>query len=161
MKVVEKILIIAALISIPLSIYMINEYVTTYRKIMNTEIKAIILNATFQNEELKMELKISIIAQGTPFIAHKIQYTLYLNGKYMLIEKLTEPIQLIPGKEVIIQRKLTMPKERMFTVWEAVEEGKWMWRVSGTLFTRTYLGETLIRFRSSMNFPPKNTPLKD
>ena len=71
-----------------------------------------------------------------------------------MTDEITKQIALIKGEKTIIQKELTIPKERMFTVNEALEKGVWLWKVKGTLFTRTFLGETLIRFSSNMNFSP-------
>jgi len=155
MQLARKILVISAIIAAILTIYMANSYLNTYTQIMGTRIESTIKQAEFQNGELIVKIELTITPKGTQFKAHKITYTLYLNNKYLLEDKITEMITLTPGKEVKIERKVTIPKERMFTIQEAIQINKWKWKITGTLFTKTFFGETLIRFKSSIELTPK------
>ena len=158
MQLAHKVLTIIAIISVLLTVYMASEYVSTYIKIMRTQIKGVIKKAEFHEGQLKVSVEISIVAKGKPFKVHKIEYTLFLNNKYLLRDKISQSIILIPEKEVKIERELTIPEERMFTVWEAIQINRWKWKVLGTLFTQTFFGETLIRFKFTMNLTPEGTP---
>lgn len=158
MQLAKKTLIIAAITAALLTAYMANDYVNTYMQIMGTQIQGTIKDAEFQDKKLIMKIELKITPRGTPFKAHKLTYTLYLNNKYILEEKITETITLTPGEEVKIGREVTIPDERMFTVEEATRTNRWKWKIAGTLFTKTFFGETLIRFKSTMELTPRGSP---
>ncbi len=142
-------LILITLISLVFTIQMAHTYVKTYRKIMQTEILVSFENVEFEDETLLVSLVLHIKAGGAEISPDKLEYYLYLNDKYLMKDSIEQIPQLDPWEEVSFNRTLMIPKERMFTIKEAMEISKWNWRVSGSLFTQTIYGETLIRFWSS------------
>ncbi len=150
----NRFLMLGAVIAIMLTAQMAHEYVKTYRKIMQTEISVSFKDVRFTDDRFLVSIVISIRAGGAQIDPDKLQYYLHLNGKYLLQDSIEEIPSLEPWEEVSINRTLFIPEERMFTIREAMELGKWNWRVSGSLFTETIYGETLIRFWSSSVFAP-------
>jgi len=42
----------------------------------------------------------------------------------------------------------------MFTIEDAIEQGKWEWEVSGSGYVDTLFGDTLLRFKTIKILPP-------
>ena len=150
----NRLLLFAAVVAMLLTAQMAHIYVKTYSKIMQTEISVSFENVGFTGDKFLVSIVISIRAGGAQISPDKLQYYLYLNGKYLLQDLIEDIPPLEPWEEVSINRTLIIPEERMFTIKEAMNIEKWNWRVSGSLFTQTIYGETLIRFWSSKTLAP-------
>ncbi len=59
-----------------------------------------------------------------------------------------------PDQEVTIERTVEVPRERMFTIEEAIKLGKWSWKISGSILVLTFHGETILRFEGAAELPP-------
>jgi hypothetical protein len=49
---------------------------------------------------------------------------------------------------------MILPQDRMFTIEDAQEQGKWEWTVTGAGHVETLFGDTLLRFETTKTLPP-------
>lgn len=137
------------------TVYMASEYVETYRRILRTEVTPVLRAVTLEESSLTLELQFEIWNPiSSRFRIHRIEYTLHLNNQYMTRDSIVGAFEVIPNESTVLDRTVIVPPERMFTVSEALQTRKWMWTVSGSAYTMTYFGETLMRFKSSFSAPP-------
>ena len=150
----DRYLLIVTLMALLIMIYAMNIYLDTYSMLLQTEIKATIKEAGFEGEKLLVKISIKIKGKGRSFTPERLRYDLWLNRKYIAEDIIEELPTIKPDQEILIERTLEVPQERMFTVREAIESKKWSWRISGSILVLTFHGETILRFEGEAELPP-------
>jgi len=149
-------LLSVALVSILLTGYMITQYLSTYRLVMKTDIDIEVTYFELNLEEPVMNLSVEIFNPTHNNLSlSRIEFDLYLNGKFMDHQALKEIPAVDPESQIAFTHALTLPLDRMFTVEQALKDGKWEWTVSGSGHVGTLFGETLLRFSSKSTLEPQ------
>lgn len=137
------------------SIWMTARYINRYKTAMRTEVSVEILKVDLDSSPPSIELEFTIAnAVSDPFEIDSVVYEVGLNGKYMTHGIIKGAFRVSRSLNATIDRVVVIPEERAFTLREAEEEGRWIWSVSGSLHVTTYMGETRIRYGSSIFFEP-------
>lgn len=145
-----------AIIAVLATGVMINQYVSTYSLIMETEIE---VNATrFELSENTSTLN-TLVSIYNPtednFTIKRISFDVKLNGKYMTHQDIYSIPPVPPKTSISLSTPVQLPPERKFTIEEAVEEDRWSWTIQGTGYVETMFGETLLRFKCVKNLEPE------
>lgn len=144
-----------ALMSTLLTGYMINQYVATYRLIMKTGIE---IDVTYfeLDQEPVMNLSVKVVNPGHDnLMLSRIEFDVHLNQRFMVHQVLRQIPVVDPESQVTFNHVLTLPLDRMFTVEQALKEGRWEWKISGSGHVETLFGETLLRFKSVTTLKPQ------
>lgn len=148
-------LLSVALISTLLTGYMLNQYTATYSILMKTEIDVEVTHFDYSRGEPVLNLTVIIVNPNQKEIQlHKIEFDVYLNQKYMEHQVITHIPVVIPESQATFDHTIFLPKDRMFTVEDAQEQGKWEWKVSGSGYVETLFGDTILRFKTINKLPP-------
>lgn len=153
------ILLSFALISTVLTGYMLNQYIATYSLVMKTEID---IEVTHFDYSRGGPIRFSILNLSVRIVnpnqkelqLRKIEFDVYLNQKYMAHQVIKHIPIVIPESQATFEHTIFLPQDRMFTVEDAQEQGKWGWKVSGSGYVDTLFGETLLRFKTTNKLPP-------
>ncbi|RLI10226.1 hypothetical protein DRO42_01925 [Candidatus Bathyarchaeota archaeon] len=149
------ILIVATVVLGAASIWMTERYLNLYRTTMQTDVKIEVLQVDLGHSPPSIHLAFTITNPvSSPFEVSIVVYEIGLNGKYLTQGIIKDAFQVGRDQNATIEKIVVIPEARMFTIQEAEEEGRWLWSVSGSLHVTTYVGETRIRFRSSIPFKP-------
>jgi len=139
----------AALISVILTGYMINQYTTTYSLVMKTGIEINVTGFDLGQGEPALNLSVKIVNPNRNTLKlRKIEFDVHLNQKYMDHQVLGQIPAVQPKSEASFDHFLLLPVDRMFTIDQALEEGKWEWQITGSAYVETLFGDTLLRFTS-------------
>jgi hypothetical protein len=144
-----------ALTSALLTGYMINQYVATYRVIMETDIEVDVIYFELDQEPV-MNLSVKVVNPTSDnLMLSRIEFDVHLNQKFMVHNVLRQIPVVNPESQITFNNALTLPLDRMFTVEEALKEGRWEWTISGSGYVKTLFGETLLRFKSASKLEPE------
>jgi len=144
-----------ALISTLLTGYMLNQYIATYSIVMKTEIDIEVTYFDYSRGEPVLNLSVRIVNPSQKELQlRKIEFDVYLNQKYMEHQVITHIPVVIPESQATFDHTMSLPQDRMFTVEDAQEQGKWEWKVSGSGYVETLFGDTLLRFKTINKLPP-------
>ncbi len=139
----------ASLISLILTGYMINQYTTTYSLVMKTGIEIDVTGFDLGQGEPALNLSVKIVNPNRKdLMLRKIEFDVHLNQKYMDHQVLGQIPVVPPKSEASFDHFLLLPVDRMFTIDQALEEGKWEWQITGSGYVETLFGDTLLRFTS-------------
>jgi LEA14-like dessication related protein len=146
-----------ALFSLVITGYMINQYMTTYSLVMKTGIEIDVTGFDLDQGEPALNLRVKIVNPNRDaLMLRKIEFEVHLNQKYMDHQVLGQIPAVQPESEASFDRILLLPIDRMFTIDQASEEGKWEWQITGSGYVETLFGDTLLRFRSTTTQPPQS-----
>ena len=144
-----------ALTSVLLTGYMINQYVATYRVIMETDIEVDVIYFELDQEPV-MNLSVKVVNPTSDnLMLSRIEFDVHLNQKFMVHHVLRQIPVVNPESQITFNNALNLPLDRMFTVEEALKEGRWEWTISGSGYVKTLFGETLLRFKSVSKIEPE------
>ena len=144
-----------ALISTLITGYMLNQYTDTYRILMKTEIEVEVTHFDYNRGEPTLNLSVIIVNPNQKEIQlRKIGFDVYLNQKYMDHQVIMQIPTVTPDSQVNFIYSMSLPQDRMFTIEDAIEQGKWDWKVSGFGYVDTLFGDTLLRFKTTKTLPP-------
>jgi LEA14-like dessication related protein len=145
----------AALISLMLTGYMINQYTATYSLVMKTGIEIEVTGFDLGQEEPSLNLSVKIVNPNRDDLRlRKIEFDVKLNQKYMDHQVLGQIPVVQPESEGSFSHVLSLPAERMFTIDQALEDGEWEWQITGSGYVETLFGDTLLRFKTVSTRPP-------
>lgn len=145
----------AAMISLMLTGYMINQYTTTYSLVMKTEIEIDVTGIDLDQDEPVLNLSVKLVNPNrNDLMLSKIEFDVRLNQKFMAHHVLGQIPVVPPKSEAIFDHVLSLPVDRMFTIDQAFVEGRWEWQITGSGYVETLFGDTLLRFRSDCTRPP-------
>jgi hypothetical protein len=145
----------AALISVILTGYMINQYTATYSLVMKTGIEIDVTGFDLGQDEPALNLSVKIVNPNRgDLMLRRIEFEIKLNQKYMDHQVLRQIPVVLPESEASFAHVLLLPIDRMFTIDQAFEEGRWEWQITGTAYVDTLFGDTLLRFKSDSTRPP-------
>jgi LEA14-like dessication related protein len=145
----------AALISLMLTGYMINQYTATYSLVMKTGIEIEVTGFDLGQEEPTLNLSVKIVNPNRDDLRlRRIEFDVKLNQKYMDHQVLGQIPVVQPESEGSFSHALSLPAERMFTIDQALEDGRWEWQITGSGYVETLFGETLLRFKTVSTRPP-------
>jgi len=145
----------AALISLMLTGYMINQYTATYSLVMKTVIEIEVTGFDLGQEEPALNLSVKIVNPNRDDLRlRKIEFDVHLNQKYMDHQVLGQVPVVQPESEGSFSHALSLPAERMFTIDQALEDGEGEWQITGSGYVETLFGDTLIRFKTVSTRPP-------
>ena len=148
-------LLSVALISTLLTGYMLNHYIVTYSLVMKTEIDVEVTHFDYSRGEPVMNLSVRIVNPNKKELQlRKIEFDVYLNQKYMEHQVIMHIPVVISESQATFDHTMILPQDRMFTVENAEEQGKWEWKVSGSGYVETLFGDTLLRFKTINKLPP-------
>ena len=138
-----------ALISVILTGYMINQYTATYSLVMKTDIEIDVTGFDLGRGEPVLNLSVKIVNPNRKdLMLRKIEFDVHLNQKYMDHLVLGQIPVVQPKSEASFDHSLLLPVDRMFTIDQALEEGRWEWQITGSGYVETLFGDTLLRFES-------------
>jgi hypothetical protein len=144
-----------ALVSILLTGYMINQYLSTYSLVMKTSIEVEVTDLDLYNEQPSLYLSVKVYNPTHDNMALKrLEFDVKLNQKFIDHQVLRDIPQAAPESRIIFDYIMIVPSERMFTVEQAIKDRKWEWTISGSGYINTLFGETLLRFSSESNIGP-------
>jgi len=144
-----------ALISTLLTGYMLNQYTATYSLLMKTEIDVEVTHFDYNLGEPTLNLSVRIVNPNQKELQlRKIEFNVYLNQKYMEHQVIMQIPTVTPESQATFICSMSLPQDRMFTIEDAEEQGKWEWKVSGSGYVDTLFGDTLLRFKTSKTLPP-------
>ena len=144
-----------ALISTLLTGYMLNQYTDTYSLLMKTEIDVEVTHFDYNRGEPTLNLIVRIVNPNQKEIQlRKIEFDVYLNQKYMEHQVIMQIPTVTPDSQADFIYSMNLPQDRMFTIEDAIEQGKWEWEVSGSGYVDTLFGNTLLRFKTTKTLPP-------
>lgn len=144
-----------ALISTLLTGYMLNQYIATYSLVMKTELDIEVTGFDLGQGEPALNLSVKIINPNrNDLMLRKIEFDVHLNQKYMDHQVLGQIPVVQPNSEASFDHILLLPVDRMFTIEDAQEQGKWEWTVTGSGYVETSFGNTLLRFKTTKTLPP-------
>jgi LEA14-like dessication related protein len=145
----------AALISVFLTGYMINQYTATYSLVMKTGIEIDVTGFDPGQDEPVLNLSVKIVNPNRgDLMLQRIEFEIKLNQKYMDQQVLRQIPVVQPESEASFEHVLRLPVDRMFTIDQAFEDGRWEWQITGTAYVDTLFGDTLLRFKSDSTRPP-------
>lgn len=144
-----------ALISTLLTGYMLNQYTATYSILMKTEIDVEVTHFDYNRDEPTLNLSVRIVNPNQKELQLcKIEFDVYLNQKYMEHQVIMKISTVTPESQANFIYSMSLPQDRMFTIEDAIEQGKWEWKVSGSGYVDTLFGDTLLRFKTIRTLPP-------
>jgi len=144
-----------ALISTLLTGYMLKQYIATYSLVMKTEIDVEVTHFDYSSGEPLLNLCVSIFNPSQKDLQlRKIEFDVYLNQKYMEHQVITHIPVVSPESQATFDYTMILPQDRMFTIEDAQEQGKWEWKVSGSGYVDTLFGDSLLRFKTINKLPP-------
>lgn len=144
-----------ALISTLLTGYMLNQYITTYSLVMKTEIDIEATHFDYSRGEPVLNLSVRIVNPNQIELQlHKIEFDLHLNQKYMEHQVIMQIPLVNSESQANFSHSMILPQDRMFTIEDAQEQGKWGWTVTGSAHVETLFGDTLLRFETTKTLPP-------
>lgn len=144
-----------ALISTLLTGYMLNQYIATYSLVMKTEIDVEVTHFDYNQGEPTLNLSVRIVNPNQKELQlRKIEFDVYLNQKYMEHQVIMRIPTVTPESQANFIYSISLPQDRMFTIEDAREQGKWEWKVSGSGYVDTLFGDTLLRFKTTNTLPP-------
>jgi LEA14-like dessication related protein len=144
-----------AIVSVLVTGYMVSQYVSAYSLIMKTDILVETEAFEMDPDAASLNLTVSVYNPSkTSLSVGKIEFDVKLNDKYIEHTVLREIPIAPPQDTTAFVYSLEIPRERWFTLDEAISRGKWDWSVTGTGYVDTMFGETLLRFRTSATSPP-------
>lgn len=154
-------LLSVALISTLFTGYMLNQYIETYSLVMKTEIDVEVTHFDYSRggpiRFSILNLSVSIVNPSQKELQiRKIEFDVYLNQKYMEHQIITHIPVVIPESQATFDHTIFLPQDRMFTIEDAQEQGKWEWKISGSGYVETLFGDTLLRFKTINKLPPAN-----
>ena len=148
-------LISVALISTLLTGYMLNQYIATYSLVMKTEIDIEVTHFDYSRGEPVLNLSVRILNPNPIELQlHKIEFDLRLNQKYMEHQVIMQIPLVNSESQANFIYSMILPQDRMFTIKDAQEQGKWEWIVTGSGHVETLFGDTLLRFETTKTLPP-------
>jgi hypothetical protein len=144
-----------AILSVLVTGYMVSQYVSAYSLIMKTDIRVEAQAFEMDSDAAYLNLTVSVFnpTKGNLSVG-RIEFDVRLNDKYIEHAMLRDIPIAPPQDTTAFDYSLEIPRERWFTLDEAVSSGEWDWSVTGTGFVDTMFGETLLRFRTSKASPP-------
>ncbi len=143
-----------ALVSTLLTGYMLNQYTATYSLLMKTEIDIEVTHFDYNLGEPTLNLIVRIVNPNRREIQlSKIEFDVYLNQKYMEHQVIMQIPAVTPDSQANFIYSMSLPQDRMFTIEDAIEQGKWEWEVSGSGYVDTLFGDTLLRFKTIKTLP--------
>lgn len=149
-------LILVAVVLGMSSIWMTARYLNQYKTTMRTDVRVEILKLDLESSPPSIHMAFIITNPvSDPFEVEAVVYEIALNGEYLTHGSIRDTFQVSRDLNATINRIVEIPEARMFTIQEAEEEGRWLWNISGSLHLTTYIGETRIRFSSSIPFSPE------
>jgi len=144
-----------ALISTILTGYVINQYLNTYSLVMKTSIEIDVTYFELNPKGPLLNLSVSVFNPTSKNMTlQRIEFDVKLNRKFMEHQVLRTIPTARPGSYIMFTHAITLPQDRMFTIEEAAEEGRWEWTISGSGYINTLFGETLLRFMSISTCEP-------
>jgi LEA14-like dessication related protein len=144
-----------ALISLMLTGYMINQYTATYSLVMKTVIEIEVVHFDLDPEELALNLSVKLTnPDRNDLMLRKIEFDVHLNQRYMDHHILEQVPVVQPKSEGSFYHVLFLPIDRMFTIEQALEDGRWEWQITGSGYVETLFGDTLLRFKTVSTRPP-------
>ena len=148
-------IISVALISTLLTGYMLNQYITTYSLVMKTEIDIEATHFDYSQGEPVLNVSVRIVNPNQIELQlHKIEFDLRLNQKYMEHQVIMQIPLVNSESQANFIYSMILPQDRMFTIKDAQEQGKWEWIVTGSGHVETLFGDTLLRFETTKTLPP-------
>ncbi|MCW4050883.1 MAG: hypothetical protein NWE89_14230 [Candidatus Bathyarchaeota archaeon] len=148
-------LLSVALISTLLTGYMLKKYTATYSLVMKTEIDIEVTYFDYSRGEPVLNLSVRILNPSQKELQlRKIEFNVYLNQKYMEHQVITHIPVVIPESQTTFDHTMNLPQDRMFTIEDAQEQGKWEWKVTGSGYVETLFGDTFLRFTTINKLPP-------
>ena len=145
----------AALISLMITGYMINQYTVTYSLVMKTDIEIDVTGFDLGQDEPALNLSVKIVNPSrNDLMLRKIEFEVNLNQKYMEHQVLGQIPVVQPESEASFDYIMHLPVDRMFTIDQAFEDGRWEWQITGSGYVETLFGDTLLRFKSTSTRPP-------
>ena len=145
-----------ALISTIMSGYVVNQYVSSYRIVMKTNIEIEVVDIDLDPNSPTLNLSVSIFNPSNKNMTlDKIEFEVKLNSKFMHRQVFQSIPTASPGSYITFNRVVSLPKDRMFTIEEAVKLDSWKWTLSGAGHVITMFGETLLRFTSENSCKPE------
>ena len=144
-----------AILSVLVTGYMVSQYVSSYSLIMKTDIRVEAEAFEMAPDAASLNLTVSVFNPTTGNLSvGKIEFDVKLNDKYIEHAILRDiPVTASQDTTTFIH-SLDIPRERWFTLDEAVGLGEWEWSVTSTGYVDTMFGETLLRFRTNRTLPP-------
>jgi LEA14-like dessication related protein len=134
---------------------MINQYTATYSLVMKTGIEIDVTGFDPGQDEPALNLSVKIVNPNRGDLKlRRIEFEIKLNQKYMDQQVLRQIPVVQPESEASFEHVLRLPVDRMFTIDQAFEEGRWEWQITGTAYVDTLFGDTLLRFKSDSTRPP-------
>ncbi len=144
-----------ALISTLLTGYMLNQYIATYSLVMKTEIDIEVTHFDYSRGEPVLNVSVRIVNPNQIELQlHKIEFDIRLNQKYMDHQVIMQIPLVKSESHANFSYSMILPQDRMFTIEDAQEQGKWEWTVTGSGYVETLFGDTLIRFETTKTLPP-------
>jgi hypothetical protein len=134
---------------------MVSQYVSSYSLIMKTDIRVEAEAFEMAPDAASLNLTVSVFnpTKGNLSVG-KIEFDVRLNDKYIEHAILRDIPITAPQDTTAFEYSLDIPRERWFTLDEAVGLGEWEWSVTSTGYVETMFGETLLRFRTNRTLPP-------
>ncbi|MBA7626131.1 hypothetical protein ES703_33573 [subsurface metagenome] len=122
---------------------------------MKTEIDVEVTHFDYNRGEPMLNLIVRIVNPNRREIQlSKIEFDVYLNQKYMEHQVIMQIPAVTPDSQANFIYSMSLPQDRMFTIEDAIEQGKWEWEVSGSGYVDTLFGDTLLRFKTIKILPP-------
>ena len=123
---------------------------------MKTDISIDASSFKIDNDEAKLNLTVLVLNPTKNDISvNRIEFNVKLNGKYMMEQNVLREIpQVKPDDKIEFYYSLNVPRDRWFTLDEAISKDNWDWSISGTGYIDTMFGETLLRFKTQSTIPP-------
>jgi len=144
-----------ALISLMLTGYMISQYTATYSLVMKTGIEIEVTHFDLDQDEPALNLSVKIVNPNRDeLMLRKIEFDIHLNQRYMGHHVFGQVPVVQPKSEGSFYHVLFLPIDRMFTIEQALEDGRWEWQITGSGYVETLFGDTLLRFRTVSTRPP-------
>ena len=139
-----------ALISMLLTGYMVNQYLSAYSVVMKTKIEIEVVHVELGPDEPLLNLSVNVFnPTDEDMTLDRIEFDVKLNGKFMQHHVLQPIPATRPGSYIAFSRAVSLPRDRMFTIEQAMSDDSWAWTVSGSGHVVTMFGETLLRFNSN------------
>lgn len=130
-------------------------YLSLYKVTMQTEVHIEILGIDLKEPPYALHLHFFITNQiSEPFQIEAIAYEIRLNREYIAHGIIRGDFIVGRERNVTLEHTVEIPEARGFTLRRAEEQGVWLWTISGSLHITTYVGETRIRFSSTIPFTP-------
>ena len=145
----------AAVVSVVITGYMINQYTVAYSLVMRTGIEIDVTGCDIRGDEPNLNLSVRLVNPNrNELMFRKIEFDVHLNQRFMEHHVLSQVPVVPPGSEATFPHLLSLPVDRMFTIDAALEEGEWEWQITGSGYVETLFGDTLLRFRTRTTQPP-------